>query len=240
MTTTALREQTVNVAGKPMFVSEAGDGLPVVMLHGGGPGASGVSNYSRNIDALAERFRVIVPDMPGYGRSAKGIGQSDPFGYLADMIRGLLDELGLLTLEVFQKSREEVIVRQQREFLDRGIEHLRPMVLRDVAEDIGMHESTVSRVVSNKYIHTQRGLFPMKFFFHSGIDREYGDNISSLTVKRKIEQMVQAEDPKRPLSDSELMRILNREGIQIARRTVAKYREDLHIPSTHQRRRREA
>ena len=97
MTTTALREQTVNVAGKPIFVAEAGDGLPVVMLHGGGPGASGVSNYSRNIDSLAEHFRVIVPDMPGYGRSAKGVDQSDPFGYLADMIRGLLDELGVGT-----------------------------------------------------------------------------------------------------------------------------------------------
>ena len=97
MTTTALHEQTVNVAGKPIFVAEAGDGLPVVMLHGGGPGASGVSNYSRNIDALAEHFRVIVPDMPGYGRSAKGVDQSDPFGYLADMIRGLLDELGIGT-----------------------------------------------------------------------------------------------------------------------------------------------
>ena len=80
-----------------MFVAEAGDGLPVVMLHGGGPGASGVSNYSRNIDSLAEHFRVIVPDMPGYGRSAKGVDQSDPFGYLADMIRGLLDELGIGT-----------------------------------------------------------------------------------------------------------------------------------------------
>ena len=97
MTTTALHEQTVNVAGKPMFVAEAGDGLPVVMLHGGGPGASGVSNYSRNIDSLAEHFRVIVPDLPGYGRSAQGVDQSDPFGYLADMIRGLLDELGIGT-----------------------------------------------------------------------------------------------------------------------------------------------
>jgi RNA polymerase sigma-54 factor len=82
------------------------------------------------------------------------------------------------------------IVHQQREFLDKGIEHLRPMVLRDVAEDIAMHESTVSRVVSNKYIHTPRGLFPMKFFFHSGIDREYGEDISSLTVKRKIKQLI--------------------------------------------------
>ncbi|HXU30996.1 MAG TPA: RNA polymerase factor sigma-54 [Thermoanaerobaculia bacterium] len=127
------------------------------------------------------------------------------------------------------------IIRQQQDFLDQGIDYLRPMVLRDVAEDISMHESTVSRVVSNKYIHTPRGLFPLKFFFHSGIDRDYGDNISSLTVKRKIEQMIGAEDPRQPLSDSELMRILNREGIQIARRTVAKYRDELHIPSSNDR-----
>jgi 4,5:9,10-diseco-3-hydroxy-5,9,17-trioxoandrosta-1(10),2-diene-4-oate hydrolase len=95
MTTTELTERTVTVLGKPMFVAEAGTGPAVVMLHGGGPGASGVSNYSRNIDALATHFRVIVPDMPGYGRSVKGVDQHDPFGYLADMIRGLLDELGI-------------------------------------------------------------------------------------------------------------------------------------------------
>ncbi len=126
----------------------------------------------------------------------------------------------------------ESIVQQQRAFLDHGVDHLRPMVLRDVAEDIEMHESTVSRVVSNKYIHTPRGLLPMKFFFHSGIDREYGGDISSLTVKRKIKQLIQGEEPKKPLSDSELMRVLNREGIHIARRTVAKYRDELGISSS--------
>jgi 4,5:9,10-diseco-3-hydroxy-5,9,17-trioxoandrosta-1(10),2-diene-4-oate hydrolase len=95
MTMTKATERTVLVAGKPIFVTEAGAGPAVVMLHGGGPGASGVSNYSRNIDALAAHFRVVVPDMPGYGRSAKGVDQSDPFGYLADMIRGLIDVLGI-------------------------------------------------------------------------------------------------------------------------------------------------
>jgi 4,5:9,10-diseco-3-hydroxy-5,9,17-trioxoandrosta-1(10),2-diene-4-oate hydrolase len=93
MTTTNLTEHTVTVDGKPIFVAEAGSGPAVVMLHGGGPGASGVSNYSRNIATLAEHFRVIVPDMPGYGRSDKHVDHSDPFGYLADMIRGLLDAL---------------------------------------------------------------------------------------------------------------------------------------------------
>jgi 4,5:9,10-diseco-3-hydroxy-5,9,17-trioxoandrosta-1(10),2-diene-4-oate hydrolase len=104
MTTTNLIEQTVNVAGKPIFFAETGSGPAVVMLHGGGPGASGVSNYSRNIDALAQQFRVVVPDMPGYGRSGKGVDQHDPFGYLADMIRGLLDELGLATAHLVGNS----------------------------------------------------------------------------------------------------------------------------------------
>jgi RNA polymerase sigma-54 factor len=130
----------------------------------------------------------------------------------------------------------ESIVRQQRAYLDHGIEHLRPMVLRDVADDIGMHESTVSRVVSNKYLHTPRGLAPMKFFFHSGIDREYGEDISSLTVKRKIEQLIHSEESAQPISDSGLARALKREGINIARRTVAKYRDELGIPPSTNRR----
>jgi 4,5:9,10-diseco-3-hydroxy-5,9,17-trioxoandrosta-1(10),2-diene-4-oate hydrolase len=104
MTTIDLTEHTVTVAGKPIFVAEAGSGPAVVMLHGGGPGASGVSNYSRNIDTLAQHFRVIVPDMPGYGRSTKDVDQSDPFGYLADMIRGLLDELGIDTADLIGNS----------------------------------------------------------------------------------------------------------------------------------------
>jgi 4,5:9,10-diseco-3-hydroxy-5,9,17-trioxoandrosta-1(10),2-diene-4-oate hydrolase len=95
MTSNTMTERTVRVHGKDIFVAEAGAGAPVVLLHGGGPGASGVSNYSRNIEALAEHFRVLVPDMPGYGRSAKGVDRSDPFGYLADHIRGLLNELGI-------------------------------------------------------------------------------------------------------------------------------------------------
>jgi RNA polymerase sigma-54 factor len=124
------------------------------------------------------------------------------------------------------------IVKQQRGFLEQGIDKLRPMVLRDVAEDIEMHESTVSRVVSNKYIHTPRGLLPMKFFFHSGIDRDYGEDISSLTVKRKIEHMISEENEKKPLSDSAIARKLHAEGINIARRTVAKYRDELGIPAS--------
>jgi len=129
------------------------------------------------------------------------------------------------------------IVGFQRGFLDYGIEHLKPMVLRQVAEDIGMHESTISRVVSNKYMYTPRGLFPMKFFFHSGVDSARGDNVSSLVVKERIKKLVEAEDPARPLSDSKIMKMLQREGIRLARRTVAKYREELQIPSSDKRKR---
>jgi 2-hydroxy-6-oxonona-2,4-dienedioate hydrolase/4,5:9,10-diseco-3-hydroxy-5,9,17-trioxoandrosta-1(10),2-diene-4-oate hydrolase len=94
-TTTPVSERIVSADGKDIFVAEAGSGAPVVLLHGGGPGASGLSNFSRNIDALAEHFRVIVPDLPGYGRSSKGVDGADPFGYLADTIRALLDALGI-------------------------------------------------------------------------------------------------------------------------------------------------
>jgi RNA polymerase sigma-54 factor len=127
------------------------------------------------------------------------------------------------------------IVSFQKEFLDNGIEHLRPMVLRQVAEDIGMHESTISRVVSNKYMYTPRGLFPMKYFFHSGVDSARGENVSSMVVKERIRKVVEAEDPARPLSDSKIMRTLQKEGIRLARRTVAKYREEMMIPSSDKR-----
>ncbi|WP_322859338.1 alpha/beta fold hydrolase [Mycobacterium europaeum] len=95
MTTNTITERTVRVKGKDIFFAETGSGPAVVLLHGGGPGASGMSNYARNIEPLAEHFRVIVPDMPGYGRSTKGVSRRDPFGYLADHIRGVLDELGI-------------------------------------------------------------------------------------------------------------------------------------------------
>ncbi len=166
-------------------------------------------------------------------RQMKQEGQSDAHQYIKEKMRSAL--WLIKSLDQRQRTIYKVansIVHQQSGFFERGIDHLRPMVLRDVAEDIGMHESTVSRVVSNKYIHTPRGLFPLKFFFHSGIDRDYGEDISSLTVKRKIKNYIEEEEPKRPLSDSEIMRRLNREGIKIARRTVAKYRDELQIPSS--------
>ena len=127
------------------------------------------------------------------------------------------------------------LINFQRPFLDHGIEHLRPLVLRDVANDIGMHESTVSRVVNNKYMHTPQGVYELKFFFHSGISSSYGESVSSVTIKQRIRKIVEAEDPRRPLSDSKIMSILQKEGLVLARRTIAKYREELKIPTSNQR-----
>src|SRR6187200_1210624 len=127
------------------------------------------------------------------------------------------------------------IINFQREFLDQGIEYLRPLVLRDVANDIGMHESTVSRVVNNKYMHTPQGVFEMKYFFHSGISSSYGESVSSVTIKQRIRKIIENEDPRKPLSDSKIVSILQREGLVLARRTIAKYREELKIPTSNQR-----
>ncbi len=123
----------------------------------------------------------------------------------------------------------ESIVKFQREFLDKGIAYLKPLILRDVAEDIGMHESTVSRVTTNKYVHTPQGIYELKFFFNSAINKTGGDEIASEAVKNHIKQIVAAEDAKRPHSDQKIVEILKGQGIEIARRTVAKYREVLGI-----------
>jgi len=128
------------------------------------------------------------------------------------------------------------VVKYQQAFLEHGIHHMKPLVLRDVAEDIQMHESTVSRVVSNKYMHTPRGVFEMRYFFHSGISSEGGGNVSSLSVKGKIKDFIGEENSAKPLSDSAIVKLLNREGLEIARRTVAKYREEMKIPSSTHRR----
>src|SRR5215204_502611 len=156
--------------------------------------------------------------------------------YVKDKFRSAL--WLIKSVEQRQKTIHKVatsIINFQRDFLDLGIEHLRPLVLRDVANDIGMHESTVSRVVNNKYMHTPQGVFEMKFFFHSGISSSYGDAVSSVTIKNRIKKIIEGEDPKKPLSDSKIVNILQREGLMLARRTIAKYREELKIPTSNQR-----
>jgi RNA polymerase sigma-54 factor len=169
-------------------------------------------------------------------RGGNGAIGEEAATYLRDKMRSavwLIKSLDQRQRTIYKVA--DSIVRHQRGFLEHGIEQLRPLVLRDVANDIGMHESTVSRVVSNKYIHTPRGLFPMKYFFHSGIDSTQGSEVSSLSIKSKIAKIVSDEDASRPHSDARIMQKLRAEGIQIARRTVAKYREELRIPSSSQR-----
>lgn len=128
------------------------------------------------------------------------------------------------------------ILKFQREFFERGPQHLRPLILKDVAEDIEMHESTVSRVTTNKYVHTPQGIFELKYFFNAGISRTTGDDLASEAVKERIKKLIDLEDEAHPYSDQRLVELLQEEGIDIARRTVAKYREQLGVLSSAKRR----
>ncbi|MBZ0254054.1 MAG: RNA polymerase factor sigma-54, partial [Candidatus Methylomirabilis sp.] len=130
----------------------------------------------------------------------------------------------------------ESIMKFQRDFLDHGVSRLRPLILRDVADDIGMHESTVSRVTTNKYVHTPQGIYELKYFFKSHVAGESGD-VSSEAVKDRIRKIIAAEDPKKPISDQAIAKMLDKEGVTIARRTVAKYRESLGIAQSALRKR---
>jgi RNA polymerase sigma-54 factor len=123
----------------------------------------------------------------------------------------------------------ESILNFQRDFFDQGLTHLRPLVLRDIADDVGMHESTISRVVTNKYMHTPRGIFELKYFFSSSIHKTDGDSLASKSVREAIKNIVGEENHKKPFSDSEIVEKLEKAGISIARRTVAKYREMMGI-----------
>ena len=128
------------------------------------------------------------------------------------------------------------IVGRQRDFLDRGIDHLKPMMIKEVAEEIGVHPSTVSRAVANKYAHTAQGVFELRYFFSESVQGPEGGNTSLLILKRRVKKLIDEEDTSRPRTDEQITRILQSQGIQVTRRTVAKYREDMRIPSTHQRR----
>jgi RNA polymerase sigma-54 factor len=158
-----------------------------------------------------------------------------------DALKAQLQEARWLirSLEIRNETLLKValtIVQRQTEFLEKGEEHMRPMVLRDVAEAIEMHESTVSRVTTNKYMHTPRGVFEFRYFFSSHVAGEEGDQ-SSTAVRAKIRKLVTAEDPEKPLSDSQIAQMLSEGGVTVARRTVAKYREAMKIPSSSDRKR---
>jgi RNA polymerase sigma-54 factor len=130
----------------------------------------------------------------------------------------------------------ESIVRRQGEFLERGVDALKPMMIKEVAEEIGVHPSTVSRAVSSKYVHTPQGVFELRFFFSEGVHGPEGGSTPLMLLKRKVKKLIDEEDPRKPLTDDLIASMLEAQGIDVTRRTVAKYREDLRIPSTHQRR----
>jgi RNA polymerase sigma-54 factor len=190
------------------------------------------------VHKMGDKYVTVLNDdglsklrISGMYRAALKNGHAgDAKEYIQDKLRSAV----WLIRSIHQRQRTiykvtESIVKFQKDFLDKGIAFLKPLILRDVAEDIGMHESTVSRVTTNKYVHTPQGIYELKFFFNSAINRTGGDEIASEAVKNHIKQIVAAEDPKHPHSDQKIVEILKGQGIEIARRTVAKYREVLGI-----------
>lgn len=171
------------------------------------------------------------------GQISATAAKSETKAYLKDKLKGAV----WLMKSILQRQRTiyrvtEAILKRQREFFDRGSQHLKPMVLRDIAEELSLHESTISRVTTNKYVHTPHGIFELKYFFNSAISRGDGEaDMASESVKQQIKTMVGSEDPKNPLSDQQLADMLSQNNIKIARRTVAKYREALQILPSNKR-----
>ncbi len=198
-----------------------------------------LSDGGWHVELNSETLPRILVNRSYYTTVSRGARSADDKSYLSEC----LNTANWLTKSLDQRARTilkvaEEVVRQQDAFFAHGIEHLRPLNLKTVAEAIDMHESTVSRVTSNKYIGTPRGVFELKYFFTSAISSsQNGEAHSSESVRYKIKQLVDAEPPTKVLSDDKIVALLRSDGIDIARRTVAKYREALHIPSSVQRRR---
>ena len=197
------------------------------------------------IEKVDGEYRITLNDdgMPKlrinryYRNVLRQSGSSEEKRYVTERLNaaaGLMNSIAKRNETILKVA--ESILRFQYDFFERGVEALKPLVLRQVAEDIGRSESTVSRVTSNKYVHTDRGIFELKFFFSSSIQGADGQDLASSAVKQKIRKLVDAEDPRRPLSDQRLVELLKGEGITIARRTIAKYREAMKIPSSSRRR----
>ena len=201
-----------------VFVYKVGDEFVIVLNEDGMPKLRISSFYK---EALSNRGKEFA-------------------GHTRDYIKNKLRSAVWLIRSIHQRQRTiykvvESIIRFQRDFLEKGLAYLKPMVLRDVAGDIGMHESTVSRVTTNKYVHTPQGIFELKFFFNSSISRFNGEAIASASVKEKIRQIIESEDPTKPYSDKKMVEILKSSNINIARRTVAKYREMLGVLPSNKR-----
>jgi len=193
-----------------VYVYKVGDDYMVSLNEDGLPRLK-ISNFYKNM-------------LKGTGGNAK----------TQDYIQEKLRSAVWLIKSIHQRQRTiykvtDSIVKHQREFLDKGAGFIKPMVLRDIANDIGMHESTVSRVTTAKYVHTPQGIFELKYFFNSGISTSDGESLASESVKLKIKELISKEDHKSPYSDQQIVDLLKKEGIEIARRTVAKYRDVLRI-----------
>ncbi len=167
----------------------------------------------------------------------KGEAEKDVKDYVKERYRSALE----LMRNIEQRKNTilrtcEAIVRRQGDFLENGVERLKPMMIKDVAEEIGVHPSTVSRAVSNKYAYTPQGVFELRFFFSEGVSGPEGSGTPLMLLKRKVKKLIEEENPRKPLTDDHITILLGKDGIDVTRRTVAKYREDMRIPSTHQRR----
>jgi RNA polymerase sigma-54 factor len=199
-----------------VFVQKMGDELRVTLNDEGLPRLR-VSRYYRDVlgdDSATDAKRYVQEKMRAASWLIKSIHQRQR------------------TLSLVAQS----IVKFQREFFEYGVSHLKPLVLKDVATDIGMHESTVSRATANKYVHTPQGIFELKYFFTSSLQGSDGDEVSAESVKERIRAIIEAEDPRRPLSDQHIAKMLAKENVEIARRTVAKYREMMGLLPSSKRR----
>ena len=199
-----------------VYVVKSGDEYKIILNDDGLPRLR-ISNF----------YREIMGGLSGHAHHEAEDGKK----YIKDKVQSatwLIKSIQQRQNTIYKVA--ESIVKYQRDFFDRGIDHLKPLVLRDIATDIEMHESTISRVVSNKYMHSPQGIFEMKYFFSSSIKRtSEGGTIASKSVKEEIKQLISGEPPKKPYSDCEIVDMLKARGINIARRTVAKYREMMGI-----------
>jgi RNA polymerase sigma-54 factor len=210
-------DETVYIS-PDIYVYKVGDDYEIVLNEDGMPKLK-INNYYRNI-----------------------LNNKGPLGKdTREYIQEKLKSAAWLIKSIHQRQRTiykvtESIVQFQRSFFDKGVTHLKPLVLRDVAEHIQMHESTISRVTTNKYVHTPQGVFELKYFFNSAINSMEGDSIASESVKEQIRNIIKAEDKRKPFSDQEVADLLKNYNINAARRTVAKYRETLGILPSRKRR----
>lgn len=231
-----------------VYVHKIGDDYVVTLNDDGLPKLK-ISNYYRSAMLAEQKGGKAKVRGRGAGpqagaQSHAGNGSSKPrseSGEAKDYITERLRSAQWLIRSIQQRQRTilkvtKSILKFQREFFEKGPQHLRPLILKDVAEDIEMHESTVSRVTTNKYVHTPQGIYELKYFFNAGISKRGGGELASEAVKEKIKKLVESEDTKRPYSDQKLVELLRDDGIKIARRTVAKYREQLNLLSSSKRR----